>query len=96
VLPRLIGRDIDLTKVRAITDLARLEDWEDIYFAVLAELQDKTPHRGVTSGESMRRIVSNKLAALSPYLVLIGLFGRPDPVRPCVCAPADPHTTILA
>jgi hypothetical protein len=75
VLPRLIGRDIDLTKVRAITDLARLEDWEDIYFAVLAELQDKTPHRGVTSGESMRRIVSNKLTALSPYLVLIGLFG---------------------
>jgi hypothetical protein len=49
VLPKLIGRGIDLTKVRAIADLAREENWEDIYFAVLAELQDKTPRREVTS-----------------------------------------------
>jgi hypothetical protein len=74
MLPNLIGRDIDLTKVRAIADLARLEDWEDIYFAVLAELQDKTPHHEVTPRESMRRIVPNKLSIL-PYLVLVGLVG---------------------
>jgi hypothetical protein len=51
-----------------------LEDWEDIYFAVLAELQDKTPRHEVTSRESMRRIVPNKLSIL-PYLVLMGLVG---------------------
>jgi hypothetical protein len=74
VLPKLIGRQIDLTKVRAIADLARLEGWEGIYFAVLAEPQDKTPHHEVTSRESMRRIVPDKLSIL-PYLVLIGLVG---------------------
>ena len=75
MLPQLIGRDIDLRKVRAVADLARLENWDDIYSAVLARLQDKTPHHEVTSRESMRRIVPNKLAILSPYLALIGLIG---------------------
>ena len=75
MLPHLIGRNIDLRKVRAVADLARLENWDDIYFVVLAKLQDKTPHPEVTSRVSMRRIVPNKLAILSPYLVLIGLVG---------------------
>jgi hypothetical protein len=65
VLPHLIGSDIDLTIVRAVADLARAEEWDDIVSTVLPSLQDKT---GLAS-------VSNKLAILSPYLALIGLVA---------------------
>ena len=75
MLPHRLGRDIDIREVRAVADLARAEEWEDIFSVVLAKLQDKTPHPEVTSRESMRRIVPSKLAILSPYLVLIGLVG---------------------
>ncbi len=75
VLPRYIGRDVNLTEVRAVADMARLENWDDILHAVLPRLQDRTPRHEVTSKESMRRIVSNKLAILSPYLALIGLVS---------------------
>ena len=65
MLPHLIGSDIDLTIVRAVADLARAEEWDDIVSTVLPSLQDKT---GLAS-------VSNKLAILSPYLALIGLVA---------------------
>jgi len=65
VLPHLIGFDIDLTIVRAVADLARAEEWDDIFSTVLPSLQDKT---GWAS-------ISNKLAIMSPYLALIGLAG---------------------
>ncbi len=73
--PRYIGRDVNLKEVRAVADLARFENWDDILHAVLPSLQDETPRHEVTSKESMRRIVSNKLAILSPYLALIGLVS---------------------
>ena len=65
MLPHLIGSDIDLTIVRAVTDLARAEDWDDIFSTMLPSLQDNT---GLAS-------ISNKLAILSPYLALIGLVA---------------------
>ena len=65
MLPHLIGSNIDLTIVRAVADLARAEEWDDIVSTVLPSLQDKT---GLAS-------VSNKLAILSPYLALIGLVA---------------------
>ena len=65
MLPHLIGFDVDLTIVRAVTDLARAEDWDDIFSTMLPSLQDKT---GLAS-------ISNKLAILSPYLALLGLAG---------------------
>jgi hypothetical protein len=67
VRPNIIGSDMDFREVRAITDLARAEDWDDIFSAVLARLQDKR--------ENAIRTVSNKLATPSPYLALIGLAG---------------------
>jgi hypothetical protein len=75
VLPHLIGYDIDLTIVRAVADLARLEEWDDMFSAVLARLQNETPQDEVTSRESVRPSVSNKLAILSPYITLIGVAG---------------------
>ena len=75
MLPHIIGCDIELTEVRAVADLARVEEWDDVFSAVLARLQDKTPHHEVTSRESVIRVVSNKLAILSPYLALIGLVS---------------------
>lgn len=75
MLPHLIGRDVNLKEVRAVADLAREENWDDILYAVLPRLQDETPRHEVTSKESMRRIVSNKLAILVPYLALIGLVS---------------------
>jgi hypothetical protein len=42
VLPRRLGRDIDIREVRAVADLARVEDWDDIFSVVLERLQDKT------------------------------------------------------
>ena len=74
-LPHLIGYDIDLTIVRAVADLARLEEWDDMFSAVLARLQNETPQDEVTSRESVRPSVSNKLAILSPYITLIGVAG---------------------
>jgi LPXTG-motif cell wall-anchored protein len=74
VLPDLIGRDVDLREVRAVADLARLENWHDISFFVLPRIRDKTPHHEVASRGSMRHIVK-KLAILSPYLALIGLVS---------------------
>jgi len=65
VLPHLIGSDIDLTIVRAVADLARAEEWDDIFSTVLPSLQDKT---GLAS-------ISNKLAVLSPYLALTGFVA---------------------
>ena len=65
MLPHLIGSGIDLTIVRAVADLARAEEWDDIVSTVLPSLQDKT---GLAS-------VSNKLGNLSPYLAIIGLAG---------------------
>ena len=73
VLPRYIGRDVSLKEVRAVADLARFENWDDILHFVLPRLQDETLRHEVTSKESMRRIVSKKLAKLSPCLALIGL-----------------------
>ena len=58
---------MDFTEVRAIADLARTEEWDDIFSAVLERLQDKR--------EKAMRTVSNKLATLSPYLALIGVAG---------------------
>jgi len=75
VLPHMIGCDMDLTEVRAVADLARTEEWEDIFSVVLARLQDKTPRDEVTSRESVIRSVSNKLTIVSPYLALIGLVS---------------------
>jgi hypothetical protein len=71
----MIGCDMDLTEVRAVADLARTEEWEDIFSVVLARLQDKTPRDEVTSRESVIRSVSNKLTIVSPYLALIGLVS---------------------
>ena len=65
MLPHRLGSDIDLTIVRAVADLARAEEWDDIFSTVFPRLQDKT---GLAS-------VSNKLAILSPYLAIIGLAG---------------------
>jgi hypothetical protein len=48
VLPRFIGRDVDLKEVRAVADLARLENWDDIWHAVLPRLQDETPRHEVS------------------------------------------------
>ena len=70
-----LGSDIDIREVRAVADLARAEEWDDIFSAVLARLEDKTPHHEVASRESVIRNVSDKLAILSPYLALIGLFS---------------------
>jgi hypothetical protein len=75
MLPHMIGCDMDLTEVRAVADLARTEEWEDIFSVVLARLQDKTPRDEVTSRESVIRSVSNKLTIVSPYLALIGLVS---------------------
>ena len=75
MLPHMIGCDMDLTEVRAVADLARTEEWEDIFSVVLARLQDKTPPDEVTSRESVIRSVSNKLTIVSPYLALIGLVS---------------------
>ena len=75
MLPHMIGCDMDLTEVRAVADLARTEEWEDIFSVVLARLQDKTQPDEVTSRESMIRSVSNKLTIVSPYLALIGLVS---------------------
>ena len=75
MLPYLIGRDVDLREVRAVADLARLENWGDISLAVLPRLQDETSHHHeVASRESMKHNV-NKLAILSPYLALGGLVS---------------------
>ena len=74
MLPHIIGCDMNLTQIRAVADLARAEEWDDIFSAVLARLEDKTPHHEVTPKESMRHSV-NKLAILSPYLALIGLVS---------------------
>ena len=41
MLPHRLGRDIDIREVRAVTDLARAEEWDDILSAVLPSL-DKT------------------------------------------------------
>ena len=65
MLPHLIGFDVDLTIVRAVTDLARAEDWDDIFSTVLPSLQDKTVWASV----------SNKLVVLSPYLALISVVA---------------------
>ena len=65
MLPHLIGSDIDLTIVRAVADLARAEEWDDIFSNMLPSLQDKT---GLAS-------VSNKLAVLSPYLALFSVVA---------------------
>ena len=67
MLPHIIGCDLDLTEVRAVADLARAEEWDDIFSAVFPRLQDKR--------ESVMRSVSNKLTIVSPYLALIGLAG---------------------
>ena len=75
MLPHRLGRDIDIREVRAVTDLARTEEWDDIFSVVLARLQDKTQPDKVTSRESMIRSVSNKLTIVSPYLALIGLVS---------------------
>ena len=75
MLPHIIGCDMDLTEVRAVADLARVEEWDDVFSAVLAGLQDKTPRHEVAPRESAIRSVSNKLAILSPYLALIGLVS---------------------
>ncbi len=75
VLPRYIGRDVNLKEVRAVADLARFENWDDILHFVLPRLQDETPRHEAASKESMRRIVSRKLAKLSPCLALIGLVS---------------------
>jgi hypothetical protein len=44
VLPDRIGRNIDLQTLRTVTDMARAEEWWEIYDSVLARLQDKTPN----------------------------------------------------
>ena len=75
MLPHIIGCDMNLTQVRAVADLARAEEWDDIFSAVLARLQDKTPRHEVMSRENVMRNVSNKLTTLSPYLALIGLVS---------------------
>ena len=63
--PHIIGSDMGFRDVRAVTELARAEEWDDIFSNVLPSLQDKT---GWAS-------ISNKLAIMSPYLALIGLAG---------------------
>ena len=75
MLPPRLGRDIDIREVRAVADLARAEEWDDIFSVVLARLQEKTPRDEVTFRESVMRSVSNKLTIVSPYLALIGLAG---------------------
>ena len=75
MLPHRLGRDIDIREVRAVADLARTEEWDDIFSVVLARLQEKTPRDEVTFRESVMRSVSNKLAIVSPYLALIGLVS---------------------
>ena len=65
MLPHRLGRDVNIGEVRAVADLARAEEWDDIFSVVLERLQDKTP----------RESVSNKLAIVSPYLALIGLVS---------------------
>ncbi len=74
MLPYRIGRDVDLKEVRAVADLARLENWEDISHAVLPRIRDKTPHHEVASRESMRHSV-NKSTILTTCLGLIGLVS---------------------
>jgi hypothetical protein len=66
---------MDFTEVRAIADLARMEEWDDIFSVVLARLQDRTPRHEVTSRENVMHSVPNKSAIVSPYLALIGLVG---------------------
>ena len=63
--PHIIGSKMGFRDVRAVADLARAEEWDDIFSTVLPSLQDKT---GLAS-------ISNKLAVLSPYLALIGFVA---------------------
>ena len=63
--PHIIGSNMDFTEIRAVADLARTEEWDDIFSAVLERLEDKR--------ENAIRAVSNKLATLSPCLALIGV-----------------------
>ena len=68
MLPDRIGYDIDIREVRAVADLARAEEWDDVYSAVLRSLQEKTGLAKV-SDKVHQRV---KQVGLSP-LALIGL-----------------------
>ena len=70
MLPHRLGRDIDIREVRAVTDLARAEEWDDILSAVLPSL-DKTGLASI-SDKFGQRI---KQVGMSRYIALIGLAG---------------------
>jgi hypothetical protein len=59
---------MDFRDVRAVADLARAEEWDDVYSAVLRSLQEKTGLAKVS--DKVRQRV--KQVGLSP-LALIGL-----------------------
>ena len=63
-----IGSHMDFRDVRAVADLARAEEWDDVYSAVLRSLQEKTGLAKVS--DKVRQRV--KQVGLSP-LALIGL-----------------------
>ena len=66
--PHIIGSDMSFRDVRAVADLARAEEWDDVYSAVLRSLQDKT---GLArASDKVRQRI--KKVGLSP-LALIGL-----------------------
>ena len=66
--PNIIGSDMGFRDVRAVADLARAEEWDDVYSAVLESLQEKTGLAKV-SDKFHQRV---KQVGLSP-LALIGL-----------------------
>ena len=74
MLPRRLGRDIDIREVRAVADLARAEEWDDICSAVVPSLQEKN---GLVKhvAQDIEHVAHDiKQVRLSP-VVLIGLAG---------------------
>jgi hypothetical protein len=70
VRPHIIGSKMGFRDVRAVADLARAEEWDDIYSAVLPTLRHKT---GLSrASDKVRQRI--KQVGLSP-LALIGLAG---------------------
>ena len=66
-----IGSHMDFRDVRAVADLARAEEWDDVYSSVIPTLREKT---GLSrASDKVRQRM--KQAGLSPYLALIGLVS---------------------
>ena len=74
MLPRRLGRDIDIRDVRAVADLARAEEWDDVYSAVLQSLQEKTGLVKVSDkfGQRVKQVGLSPLALIG-VAVIVGV-----------------------